>query len=96
MYCFSDFFNITSVVDFSIKKHGMRVQISIVITSQRSERSSNLQSYMVRLNDIQIALQTCKKLKQGFITILGSAESFETMNQPNAARPSPTVTHFNS
>ena len=47
---------------------------------------------MGRLDDIQAALKPLKKskkLKYIFMTILGQAESFKTMN-----RPSPTVKLF--
>ena len=44
---------------------------------------------MGRLDDIQTALKPFKKMKYIIMTILGQAESFETIN-----RPDPTVTLF--
>jgi len=45
---------------------------------------------MGRLDDIQTALkplENLKKFKYIFMTILGLAESFKTMNRPCQARP---------
>ena len=63
------------------------------ITSERSERSSYYQSYMDRFVDIQTALRPFrkigKKLKLIFMTIIGLAESFKTMNWISPARRIP-------
>ena len=63
----------------------------LIITSERSKQSSNKQSYMDRLVDIQSAVKPLKKigkkLKYIFRTSLRPAESFKTMNRSDSARP---------
>ena len=44
---------------------------------------------MGRLYDFQTALKPLEKLKYIFMTILGLAELFKMMNQPDPARPDP-------
>ena len=54
-----------------------------IVTSERSERSSNYQSYIGRLDDLQTALKVFKKnhkkLKHIFMLILGLAELCKAM-----------------
>ena len=66
-----------------------------VITNDRSERSSNYQSYISRLNDVETVLRL---LKRNFMNILKLAEShLKTINRPSPpdpSRPDPNVTLF--
>ena len=52
-----------------------------MITSERSERSSNY--HLVDIQTVVIPLKKAEKLKYIFMTILGLAESFKTMNRPD-------------
>ena len=73
--------NINAYIIIRRNSHSSIVQF---VTSERSERSSYLQSYMGRLDDIQTALKPLKKIEKiekKFMTILGLAESFKK-NEP--------------
>ena len=54
-----------------------------IIRSKRSKRSSYEQSYVGRLDDIQTALKSFKKLKENLMIILELDESFRTVNRPD-------------
>ena len=56
------------------------IQAAILDTSDRDERSSYYQSCMGRPIDVQSALKHF--YNTFFMTILGLAESFKTINQP--------------
>ena len=62
---------------------------TVLVTSERRERSSYQQFYMGCLDDIQTALKPLQKIgnsfKYIFMTILGLADSFKTMNRPGLA-----------
>ena len=62
----------------------------MLITSERSERSSFYQSYISSLDDIQTALKLKKKLEKIEIKrydFLGLAESFKTISRTGTALP---------